>query len=258
MNYPTKFNLQRILFVCLALALFGMYSCEDKGAELVLDETTTTNVEAVWPNTSTGRLVRDHLRLAMGHGMDAEEKYQQSLSRLQTDSLAGSVLYEGYSKVTAENYFYRTMIVEALKGLQSGASLNYLNDIASERIPADRYPENAEIDTRIDEIVIRITAVEGITRLANDSLVDANAALVRLMDNKDLTVRQMAARGYIMSPIGNKEEKIQELMERLPKAEHWYLTGTDTDIKKVKHPDMPEEFEIIEKETKDAPKIKQQ
>ena len=37
-----------------------------------------------------------------------------------------------------------------------------MSSIAQEKIPPDRLPENAGIDTRQDEVMIRITAVEGI------------------------------------------------------------------------------------------------
>jgi len=258
MNY--SFKLRKALgigLVCFAIS-FCTVSCADKGASLELDETSTINVEDFLPNTNTGNLIKQHLRLAMGSGADAEANYQQSLQRLKANPEAGRVLFNSYKKVPAQHYMYRTMLVEALKQLQSSASMAYLNEIASERIPKDTAPQNAELDTRIDEIVIRITAVEGLTLLASDSLIDASSALMGLTSHADLTVRQMAARGYIKSPVGSVVEKIDVLRSKLPKSEHWYLSLEDTNIKTVEHPEMPDEFEIIEKEVKNSPKIKQQ
>jgi len=258
MNHLLK--LKEALRMCLFLTaiLFCTIACEKKGAELVLDSNSTINVEDLLPNTNTGNLVKQHLRLAMGSGTDAEAKYQQSLERLKVNPEAGRVLYDTYKKVPAQHYMFRTMIVEALKQLRSPASMAFLDEIASDRIPEDSAPENAEIDTRIDEIVIRITAVEGLTLLASDSLVDANEALMGLTNHGDLTVRQMAARGYIKSSVGSAVEKIEALKSKLPKEEHWYLSLEDTNIKTVAHPEMPEKFEIIEKEAKNSPKVIQQ
>ena len=71
---------------------------------------------------------------------------------------------------------------------------------------------------------IRITAVEGIALLAADSLAEGERSLRQLIGHEYLTVRQMATRGYLQSPFGNREEKIQELRQRLPQTEHWYIT----------------------------------
>lgn len=258
MNHSLK--LKKALRMCLFLTAISLctIACEKKGAELVLDENSIINVEDLLPNTNTGNQIKQHLRLAMESGNDAEANYQQSLRRLKSNTEVGRVLSDTYKKVPAEHYMFRTMLVEALKQLRSSASMAYLDEIASGRIPEDTAPTNAEIDTRIDEIVIRITAVEGLALLASDSLVGANDALIGLTNHQDLTVRQMAARGYIKSAVGSVTEKIEALRSKLPKEEHWYLTLADTKIKSVAHPEMPEKFEIIEREVKDSPKVIQQ
>ena len=258
MNHSLKLKKALRIGLLLIVISFCTIGCADKGAELVLDETSTINVEDLLPNNNTGNLIKQHLRLAMGSGADAEANYQQSLQRLKANPEAGRVLYDTYKKVPAQHYMYRTMLVEALKQQRLPASIAFLNEIASNRIPEDNAPRNAEIDTRIDEIIIRITAVEGLTLLASDSLVGASNALMGLINHEDLTVRQMAARGYIKSPVGSAVEKIDALREKLPQNEHWYLSLEDTNIKKVDHPEMPEKFEIIEKEVKNSPKVIQQ
>lgn len=148
------------------------------------------------------------------------------------------------------------MLMETLKELRSETSLDYLYEFASKNIPRDTEPDNPELDTRLDEIIIRITAVEGIGLLAKRKNEEADKMLLRLSYHEDLTVRQMAVRNYLLSPVGNVEEKMELLYKRLPKDEHWYITTTSTDIKKVEHPEMPEEFEIKINETKDTPKIR--
>jgi hypothetical protein len=247
-----------LMLIGLCFIIFYQSSCKDSSSTLTFDDSSTVNIEIVFPNTPTGNMIREHLRISMGSGMDAESKYQKSLITLRAEPKAAQVLFDGYKKVAPENYFYRNMIVEALKEIRSVGSLEYLNEIAIEKIPADQEPENAEIDTRLDEIMIRITAVEGITLLAADSLVDAERILSQLISHDNLTVRQMAVRGYLQTQFGSKTEKMQELRNRLPEEEHWYITSDVTNIKKVVHPEMPEKFDLKTKETKDSPKIKEQ
>lgn len=257
MKYLLKLFFKLRLLATLSLVSVFLVGCGDNNAQLTLDETSTTNVEEVLPNTPAGNLVREHLRLSMGHGEEAEAVYQKSLAKLRVEPEAESILSTAYKKVPEENYLYRNMLVEALKQLHSIEALSALDRIATERIPEDRNPENEEIDTRIDETVIRLTAVEGISFLAADSIVGAESALRQLISNKDLSIRQMAVRGYLQSAIGNKEEKKKELYNLLPKEEHWYITSESTNIKEVAHPDMPEKFEIKTKDTNTSPKIKE-
>lgn len=257
MEYLLKLFFRLRLLATLFLVSVFLVRCQGNNAQLTMDGTSKTNVEEVLPDTPAGNLVRQHLRLSMGNGEDAEVKYQQSLTDLRAEPEAVSILSAAYKKVPEENYLYRNMLVEALKQLHSGEALASLNSIASERIPEDRNPENEEMDTRIDETVIRLTAVEGISLLATDSLVDADKALRLLIGNKNLSIRQMAVRGYLQSAIGDNEEKIQELYNLIPKEEHWYITNEATNIKEVAHPDMPENFEIKTRETDTSPKIKE-
>ena len=254
-------NLLKMALKLLLLAnlpyIVGCQSNGEKSPTLVYDKSSTVKIDTVFPNTSSGNLIREHLKVSMGHGEDAETRYQQSLTALRAEPEAAKILYDGYKKVEPSNYLYRTLIVEALKQLRSSKSLSYLTDIAQEKIPANRHPENAEINTREDEVVIRITAVEGITLLATDKLIEADKSLLQLIGSEDLTVRQMATRGYLQSPSDNIREKMQSLRERLPKEEHWYITTDTTDIKKVAHPDMPAKFDIETKKSNNRPKIKE-
>jgi hypothetical protein len=225
-------------------------------SSLEFNNSSNAKIDTVFPNTPIGNLVRQHIATSMGHGEDAEARYQQSLSTLRAESEAPLTLYNAYKKLAPENYFYRNLIVEALKEVRSNNALEFLREIANEKIPEDRAPENAELDTRQDEIMIRITAVEGIAFLAAARNEQAERTLNELISHEDLTVRQMATRGYLQSPFGIQAEKMQELRQRIPAEEHWYITAESTDIKKAVHPEMPLKFDLKEHKTNQAPKIK--
>jgi hypothetical protein len=254
-NFESSFT--KFFLLAGLCALIGCQTgCQPGASVLSVDSSSQSQVEKHYPNTPAGQRVKEHIHASMGHGEDAEAKYQESLTRLRAEPGAAEALYETYRKVPAENYMLRTMLTEGLKELRSPGALAHLNDIAREKIPPDQRPENAEIDTRTDEVVIRITAVEGISILAANRSAEAENMLLELTSHEDLTVRQMAARGYLSSPLGNVEEKLQVLRRKLPQAEHWYLTTEPTDIKQVQHPQMPENFNLEPKNPSDAPQLK--
>ncbi|MHA7057240.1 HEAT repeat domain-containing protein [Aquimarina sp. M1] len=229
---------------------------QEHSSVLSFDESSIVSIGEIVSGLPYGNLVNEHINLSMGFGKDAEEKYQRSLYMLRRQPKISASLFEIYHKVPAENYLYRTMVVEALKELNTDTSLQYLYKIAMTRIPRDTQPENEEIDTRTDEIIIRLTAVEGIGILAINKNEEAEKALIQLIDHEDLSVRQMAVRSYLLSPFGNIQEKKKELYEKLPREEYWYITEETTNIRKVEHPDMPETFDLKENDSKETPKIR--
>jgi hypothetical protein len=89
---------------------------------------------------------------------------------------------------------------------------------------------------------------------------EANDLLLKLVSHDDLTVRQMAARGYIRSSVGSADEKLKQLYGMVPKEEHWYLTTKLTDIREVQHPEVLPEFdldEFMKRQSDNAPKMEQ-
>ncbi len=228
---------------------------QEYASVLSFDESSISKVDHIFSGVSYGELIKEHVRASIGFGKNAERKYQNSLSILREEPKIVESLFEIYQQLPAEFYLYRTMIVETLKQMKSDASLKYLYNIASLDIPRDTEPENPEIDTRLDEIIVRITATEGIGILAKNKNVAAEETLKKLTNHKDVSVRQMAVRAYLQSPFGNIERKIKELRDQLPKDEYWYITTKSTDIREVEHPEMPEKFDIKITDSKDAPKI---
>lgn len=244
----------------LVFYLLSFISCQtnkqNTSSTLVMDSTSRITLDTIFPNTPLGKMVKEHIRVAMGNGENAESGYQKSLLVLRADTGSAETLFNVYNKVPEQNFFLRTMLVESLKELHSSKALFYLSSVAKEKIPANLYPENAEINTTQDEIIIRITAVEGISKLAADSSAEAEGILTQLINSEDLTIRQMAVRGYLHSAFGNANEKMEQLRRKLPKEEYWYITTDTTNIRKVKHPDMPAEFKLKSKNSSNAPKIK--
>lgn len=231
--------------------------CAEPDYRLTYEEPTPGMEESVFPDTPTGSQVEQHLDTMAGVGEDAEERYQASLTELRANPEAASVLASVYAKVPEDHYFRRTLLVEALKELRSPEAFPHLRDIATSQIPADRMPDNSEVNTREAEIVIRITAVQGLSNLAQESVAEADELLLELVGHEELTVRKMAARGYLASPLGEYEDRLARLRKIVPQEEHWYLTTEATDPREVHHPEVLPDFDVdsfLEVQSEDAPK----
>ena len=213
--------------------------------------------DAVYPETPAGRQIKEHLTAMAGVGEDAEANYQKSLAAMRANPNVTPVLAEVYAAIPEEDYFRRTLVVEALKEMRSVDALPYLARVATAPIPEDRLPENTEVNTRENEIVIRITAVQGLSVLAAQESGEASDLLFELVGHDELTVRQMAARGYLGSSIGSTDEKLKQLYESVPDEEHWYLTTKLTEIREVQHPEVLPEFDLetfMKRQSDNAPK----
>jgi len=213
--------------------------------------------DLVFPDTPTGHQVEQHLDVMAAVAEDAEERYQASLAALRANPEAASVLAEVYGQVPEGDYFRRTLLTEALKELRTPEALPYLRSIATSQIPEDRAPGDTEVNTREAEIVIRITAVQGLSNLAAESSAEADDLLLELVGHEELTVRKMAARGYLASPLGDPEQRLARLRELVPQEEHWYVTTKVTDPREVDHPEVLEDFDLdsfLEVRSDDAPK----
>lgn len=211
------------------------------------------NLDNIYPQTPEGEFLKAHIAAAMGHGENAEEEYQNSLRKLRENPEMAAIIFESYQKVPADQYFMRTIFVETLKEFRNPRSLKFLQEIASAPIGEDLLKEDEERDTRQDEEVIRITAIEGISILAAEKDKAAEEALNGYFKNDNLSIRQMAVRGYLA--YGDFESKAARLKKIVPENEHWYIAAS-TDVRQVEHPDMPEKFDIQPNSNSVSPKIK--
>lgn len=254
-------HLPFVLSFCSTIVATLMVSgCTGTEHTLIYTGPTTGSGDKIFPDTPVGRQIKRHLTAMAGVGEGSEANYQKSLATMRADPDVTPILAEVYAAIPEEDYFRRTLVVEALKEMRSVDALPFLTRIASAPIPADRQPGNAEVNTRENEIVIRITAVGGISILAALDSREANDVLLGLISYDDLTVRQMAARGYLGSSIGSTDEKLKELREMVPQEEHWYLTTKLTNIRDVPHPDVLPEFNLeafMKRQSEDGPRARE-
>jgi hypothetical protein len=251
-------SLVPLAFVFTPVTLLLMSGCSEPQHTLEYPGPTPGSGDAIYPKTPAGQQIKEHFTAMAGVGKDAEANYQKSLAAMRANPALTPVLMEVYDAIPEEDYFRRTLVVETLKEMHSADALPYLVRIANATIPIDRLPKNTEMDTRESEIVIRITAVQGLSTLAAGNSKAASDSLLKLVGHSDLTVRQMAARGYLGSSLGNKDENLKRLQKLIPKEEHWYLTTQLTEIRKVHHPEVLPDFDLaafMKRQSDKAPKV---
>lgn len=255
-----SFPLASRAFFLILVASLLVFGCAESESRLEYAGPSPGSGDEVYPKTPAGQQIKEHVTAMAGVGEDAEAIYQNSLAKMRANPGITPVLAEVYAAIPEVDYFRRTLVVEALKEMRSFDAIPHLASIANAPIPEDRMPENTEVNTRENEIVIRITAVQGLSILAALESSEANNLLLKLVSHDDLTVRQMAARGYLGSAIGNADEKLKRLQEMVPKDEHWYLTTKLTEIREVEHPEVLPDFDLetfMKRQSKDAPKTEE-
>ena len=261
-----KNQFKRMVSIRLKLALFSilglvisLQSCNDSSSVHLVNGEDNYYELTELPDTEAGRQLKAHITTMVAHGEDAESKYQASLNELRKDSTMYETVYSAYEKFSENKYMERILLTETLKELRTTDALNFLNDIATATVPAEKSVDS-EYSTRGNEVVIRVTAIEGITLLANNENEEARKLLLNLTENSDLTIKQMAVRGYLTSIKSDDELKreMEVFRRKLPEDLQWMISTKSTDITTVPHPDMPEDFHLDKKnqDKKDTPIIK--
>jgi hypothetical protein len=210
-----------------------------------------------FPHGALGDLLRNHMKLMTGVGQnpkqnfqDAENAYQDSLRDLRKrGSEVIPILYHAYEqhkKTDERNYFRRWALVETIRELQHDTAVRPLAQIAISRIPPERFKTDPERSSVDEEIRIRVTALEGLGLLVQKD-EEAENTLLSLIKNQHLGIRRAAIRGYLAAaPNAHEQQRRSEkLKAELPHADHHLITVATTDIKKIPHPNMPDEFDII-------------
>jgi hypothetical protein len=243
----------------LTASALGLAACERPTDELMTPAAPgTPQGEEAFPSTPTGAQVRAHLAASVGTGENAEGAYQDTLAALRSNPEAATAIAETYRRTPEELYLQRQLLVQTLKDLRIAEALNALDEIAAQPIPAERFPaENAEYSSREEELIIRAAALEGILALG---AVDeaAGQRVARYLDHEELTMRQLAVRGWLAAVDGDaRAARAAELRARLPVTEHWLITAEPTDIRTVPHPDLPDRFDLdpVGESPQESPRI---
>jgi HEAT repeat protein len=165
-----------------------------------------------------------------GVGADAERHYQAALEALRSDSKkVVRIVASEYSQLPIHQYLDRWSLVHLLAELKDPSSLPILDEILSSKIPPEQSKDPHSFSTSGEEIMIRTSAVEAVTRMASKNK-QALQILLKHVQHENLSVKRASIQGYIEH--GGKNAR-RQLAKVLPKKEHYILDIRRMDVRKV-------------------------
>lgn len=171
------------------------------------------------------------LNMMGGVGEEAETKYQAALNDLRKQSAKVSrIVAAEYKNLPDDQYLDRWSLVQLLAELKDSSSLEVLDDLLSSRIPAERSKDPHSFSTVGEEIMIRTTAVEALTRIADNKNEKALEILLKHTQHKNFSVKRAAIQGYLAH--GGKDAS-NTLAKALPKNDQYILNIRRMDVREA-------------------------
>ena len=206
----------------------------------------TSGRAPVFLSNKIGNTLKKHLDLIDAFGPKAEMHYQTSLNKLRrVKDEATQELWRAYQNIDQERFTERQQIVETLRELRSNLSFNPLEIISMEEIPEEKHRDLHDGSTRLEEGIIRLTAIEGLGQFAKEGMEAALDSLISIISKKDniLPLKRQAVREYLIASDDQDTllERKKELEGILPNNEHFIIT------EKVDAPDLQKTDEIPRK-----------
>ena len=209
--------------------------------------------------------IKHHLKLITSFGEDAESNYMKSLEKLKKNKdIATLELSKQYESTKVKDYKTRQEIVETIRALHSEKSIPVLEKIIHTDIP-EEYEDLHNGSTRLEEGIIRLTAIEAIGYFANHSKNKkvATELLLQIVSSSTnpLQLKRQAAREFLQASY-NKEQlndRKEILKNIIPSEQHFIITekiDKPEDIEMDTHNIvMPESYEFEREIDKKAPKV---
>jgi len=220
------------------------------------DDSLTVNTppETGYPDANTPQAQVAAALAAMSvSGPGAEAAYRASLSALGDDAPAiVSAASELYADAPEDEYLERWGLVHLLAELREPTALAAFETVLSTPIPPERTPGMVIHSTVSEEVMIRTTAIEGITRLASGGVDGALDALRAQMRSDTFSIRRAAIQGYLEAASG---DAMDQLRNELPESDHFILGLRREDVRNVPQA-RPEEGPSTEADPVPPPQIR--
>jgi hypothetical protein len=166
-----------------------------------------------------------------GAGEMAERCYQQALDGLARRAKeVVHALAEEADRLPEDRYLDRWALVQLMAELKHEGALEPLDRLLSSRMPEERSADPHGFTTAGEEVMIRTTAVEALTRLAADGSQRAGELLLRHATHENFSVRRAAVQGYLAHG-GEKAE--ETLRQTLPERDHFILAIRRIDVRQA-------------------------
>jgi HEAT repeat protein len=182
------------------------------------------------PDSPLNEQIVEAINRMGGGGENAEAAYQSSLDvlRRQAKKVISTVAVE-YNELPEDQYLDRWSLVQLLAELKDAAALPALDEILSSPIPPERSKETHSFSTVGEEVMIRTTAIEAVTRIAGKNK-QALEILLKHTQHKNFSVKRAAIQGYLEQ--GGKDAR-EALLKSLPKKDHYILDIRRMDVREV-------------------------
>lgn len=156
--------------------------------------------------------------LASAGSDDAERNYQRALAALrERDSQAGPSLADAYRRLDEDRYQERWAVVQLVTDLRTPTAVDFLADVLAEPIPEEHGSDPVHgLSTVAEEVVIRTTALEALSRLIAGGSAEAAAVVYRQLDSDVRSIRRAAVQAATDAADADLVRRVRER-----------LTGTD-------------------------------
>ncbi len=183
------------------------------------------------PDDPLNERIVDAVNMMGAIGSDAEANYQAALDTLRNQSeKVISIVAAEYRNLPKNQYLDRWALVQLLAELKEPSSLSILDEVLVRRIPPEQSKAPHSFTTVGEEVLIRTTAVEAITRIAADGNKEALQLLLKHARHKNFSVKRACIQGYLAHG-GKNARKV--LVEVLPKKDHRILDIRRLDVHEV-------------------------
>jgi hypothetical protein len=153
-----------------------------------------------------------------------------------------------YGSLPADQYLDRWSLVQLLAEMKEPSALSALDEILSSAIPAEESRDPHSFSSAGEEVMIRTTAIEAVTRLAADGNGDAQAALLKHARHENFSVKRAAIQGYLAT---GGEQAAATLRKELPKRDQYILDIKPTDVHAA--PQAQGGLHLVNKDSDDLP-----
>lgn len=187
------------------------------------------------PDNPLNERIVKAINMMGGVGNDAEANYQAALDTLRKQSSeVVRIVAAEYKDLPEDQYLDRWSLIQLLAELKAPSSLPILDDILSSQLPPEQSKNPHSFSTVGEEIVIRTTAVEAVTRIAADKNKKALEVMLKHAQHKNFSVKRASIQGYLA--YGGKDAR-KVLVKVLPKKDQSILDIRRMDVREVPQAD---------------------
>jgi len=195
-----------------------------------------------------GRII-NAINLMGGTGERAEACYQRALDGLARRSKeVNGALQDEYDRLPARHYLDRWSLVQLSAELKSEEAIAFHDRILSTAIPPENSEDPHSHSSVGEEVMIRTTAIEALSRIASDGSIRALELLLRHATHEIFSVKRAAIQAYLTHSGPDGRDK---LLKVIPERDHHILDIRRTDVRQI--PQAQGGLHLVCRDNRDLP-----